>query len=315
MEKKSDKKDVSVAIITNPDALSILDAAIVSKKEGLLNTLAFSSDNLFVTDSQLLLETDLGSYDEIYVIGFHQQNANKHVLRRFIINNHGKLKFWFTEKSLDWEVEVILKEIIPGKVFTNQSPESYLLKQGAKLLDFNHFLGAREALQKKNKRGLKTPLSEKFRKAIYASNIYDRLFSGKDEKKPITKRVLIELFKECLGGVSTTIINMVMEYETIKDNHKESERQKVDHPILGKMKVIKPSDDLVDRKTFFKNLGKLSAIAVAALDKDPNGQIFEVCLSKKTAESIDWKDVSYLKRINGCRFLATKDFILETQEI
>lgn len=307
MEKSSNEPSI-VFVVAN-DQISIINAAIVAQSENLLSNPNFSVDNIFIVNSNLISEIHLESYDRIYVIGLNEQNVNERVLNSFLVNNYKKLYFWYSESKFEYTLKVFLKEIKLKNLYSNINPEKYLSLRKLFQLDYAELLGAYIDLKKNNE--ITTELASKFKHSLYAANIYDRLFSEKSEFKPITRKIMQKLFKISLGFDSCSVNTMIEAYHEIRENNHNSIGIMIDHHKLGTIEVVNPKNDLVDRKTFFKNLNIYSAIAVAALDKDPSGNIYEVCLNKKTASKIDWNEIPYLKKINSCRFLVNKKFVLE----
>ncbi|MDA3802760.1 MAG: hypothetical protein PF488_02570 [Patescibacteria group bacterium] len=234
-------------------------------------------------------------------------------MKGFLLENYKNLHFWFSQKRVNQSLRILLQEIMPGNVYTGIDSESFLRSRGQIVSDYISLINTYTSL--KNKKGYKTELSDDFKKALYAARIYDRLFSQKSDFKPITRKTMQKLFKVSLGFKSDSINSMIKAYHEISLNNHESMAMKINHTLLGKIEVIRPKDDLVDRKIFFQNLGQFPAIAVTALDKDHEGNIFEVCLNNNMASKINWKKIPYLERINACRFLVNKDYVLENTEV
>ncbi len=308
MEKKR-KKCASIAFVVANDQYSIINAAMVAKSENLLSDPGFSLNHIFVVNSQLLDELNLKGYQKVYVIGFNKENVNEKILSGFLLKNYKNLHFWYCENSVNHAFKIVMSDIIPQNNYIGYNPESYISKRELKMEDYIYLLNTYSTLKKR--KGYKTDLALTFKRSLYAARIYDRLFSDKNEFKPITRKILQKLFKVSLGYESLSVNNMLNAYFEISNNNQSVNSLQLLHSKFGKIEVIKPKNDLVDRKIFFKNLGQFSAIAVAALDKDPGGNIFEVCLNQKTAANIDWSKIPYIKRVNGCRFLAKKEYVLE----
>jgi hypothetical protein len=311
--EKSSEKCASIAFVVASDQISVITAAIVAKSEKLLSDPCFSVDNIFIINSQLISELHLAGYEKIYVIGLNEQNVGEKIMKSFLLENYKRLYFWYSQKRINNRLKIVLNDIMPGNVYTGVGPEVILRSRGQIVSDYMSLINT-YAILKKGK-GYKTELADDFKKALYASRIYDRLFSRKTEFKPITRKIMQKLFKVSLGFNSDSVTSMIKAYHEISQNNRESTGIQVNHKQLGKVEVIRPKDDLVDRKMFFKNLGQVPAIAVTALDKDPEGNIFEVCLNNESASKIDWKKVPYLERINGCRFLVNKEYVFENTEV
>lgn len=308
MEKEREKS-ASIAFVVASDQYSIINAAMVAKSENLLSDPGFSLDQIFVVNSQLLAELNLKSYQKLYVIGFTKENVGEKVLTGFLLENYKNLHFWYCENFVNYGFKTVMRDIMSQNSYIGYSPESYISKRNLKMADYIYLLNTYSTLKKR--KGYKTELAETFKRSLYAARIYDRLFSDKNEYKPITRKILQKLFKVSLGYESLSVNSMVKAYFEINHNNRQVSGLQLNHSKIGKVEVIRPKNDLVDRKEFFKNLGQVSAIAVTALDKDPDGNIFEVCLNQKTATNINWSEIPYIKRINGCRFLAKKEFVLE----
>ena len=311
--EKSTEKCASIAFVVANDQFSVLMAAIVAKSENLLSDPCFSVDNIFVINSQLISELHLAGYEKIYVIGLNENNVSEKIMKSFLLENYKRLYFWYSAKRFSQGIKSVLNEIMPGNVYTGSEPESYLRKQNQVVSDYINLINTYTSLKKR--KGYKTELSDEFRKSLYAARIYDRLVSRKSEFKPITRKTMQKLFKVSLGFKSDSVNSMIRAYFEISQNNHASTGIQINHSQLGRIEIIRPKDDLVDRKKFFQKLGQIPVIAVTALDKDPEGNIFEVCINNHTASKIDWDNIPYLERINGCRFLAKKEFVLENTKV
>ncbi len=327
MKKTKSAFSGSVAFIIAADKFSVLAAAVLAHKERITNPKLFSSSVYIVTQEEAA-KVDASEYDHVYAIGLNSEDMGKRNFHEFLFRHIKNLKFWYSRKFMDTAKTSLLKSAgIP--VFAHPDFMAFAEKDGIVLETIN-FVNAYLALQDGGKnRHLKTDLSETFRKSLYVARIYDRLAKT---KKFTTNKLYGELFLLCMGQNSSTIFNLVMDYgseelgqikkllegyDEIEKNRRQAKKEKLQHPMLGKVSVYKPKDDLVDRKTFFQKLGKYDAVAVTALDKDPNGSIYEVCISNQKAKLMsdnDWEQIPYIKRMNGHRFLIQEEFLMHTQK-
>lgn len=318
----------SVAMIITADKFSVIAAAILAHRENLLKNPNFFSGSIYIIEHEEAETIDVSEHDHVYVVGLNPDSMGKRNFKEFLYRHHGKLHYWYSRKPMKIESKVVLDSANIG-VFTGGSIVDFAkTPTGGTLFEAINLVNTHLALESGDKY-LRTEISETFRKSLYVAKIYDRLAKT---KKCTTKKLFGELFKICIGENSSTVFNLVMDYKgeefieikdlvagykKIKKNHRKSEEQKVQHPLLGLMSIVRPANDLVDRKMFFRNLGVYEAIAVAALDQDPNGGIFEVCLSHNKTKSMseeDWQKIPFIKRMNGHRFFIQEEFIMHVKK-
>lgn len=329
MKRKTNVFSGSVAFVIAADKFSVIAAAVLAHKERIIGNANFFND-VYIVEPNEAIKLDVSDHDHVYVIGLNPENmGSKSNFNNFFFRHQKQLRFWYSRKILPIE-SVSLLQSAGVSVFANPNFMLFAKREnGSIIFETIDLINTYTALENSKSKGFRTALSETFRKSLYVAKIYDRL---EKKKKFVTNKLFAELFKICIGEQSSTVFNMVMDYrgdefyeiqkllngyEEIKDNHYESEEKKVKHPILGLMSIVKPENDLVDRKKFFQKLGDYDAVAVAALDQDPEGHIFEVCISHKKTKAMteeNWKQIPFIKRINGHRFLIQEEFVTHLQK-
>lgn len=297
-----------LALIMPGKQKDLFSAAVVMLKESLLEKFPnFDTENdCFINFGEDLLELDLGSYHKILVVDPDNKLLG---IESFIIKNcHGE-----AAKRFSWYVG--RSEKIPrmkrffGENSVHIFNEQYLESKPT-LDDYAlRLLGAVYSL----KLGVpdSCPIMKRVSEAVRIAKLKDREnVSGKPVLMEKTmKQLLYELVTK---NESSLIVDSVLEFKLLKEAEKRAKRSRVEHPLLGKLKIVKPKrGSMIESKTFFEQGFQLGYDAVAVKSVAQGG--YELCVKKINAQKVA-DGIPIVKRINGCRFIVAKEFLIQAQQ-
>lgn len=248
------------------------------------------------------LELNLNSYQKILIIDPDNKLLK---LDEFIVKNcYGKTVkkfFWYLGKSA--KIPIMTKFFGEDNVhicdenclYSNPNPlDDYALKILGAIYSLR--LGISDAC----------PIMKRVSEATSIAKLKDREKSSTPTSLEIAiKELLFELITK---KESPLIASLIVDFKLLKEAERRAKKTKIQHPILGKLKIVKPKKGLViENKTFFEQGFQLGYDAVAV--KSTEGD-YELCVKKIHAQKVI-DEIPIIKRINGCRFIVSKKVLMQ----
>ncbi len=293
-----------LALIMPGKQKDLFSAAVVMLKESLLEKFPnFNVENdcliIFGND---LSELDLGSYHKILVV----DPDNKFLkIEDFIIKNcHGE-----AAKRFSWYLGQSAKIPTMKRFFGESSvhicDEQYLHSKPAPDDYALRLIGAIYSLRW----GVEDacPIMRRVSQAIRIARLKDRENdSGFVLMEETMKQLLYELVTI---NESPLIADSIFQFKLLKEAEKRAKRTRIEHPLLGKLKIVKPKKgSMIENKTFFEQGFQLGYDAVAVKSVAEGG--YELCVKKINAQKVA-DEIPIIKKINGCRFIVAKQCLVQ----
>ncbi|MBN2854492.1 hypothetical protein JXK06_03110 [Patescibacteria group bacterium] len=299
-----------LAIIMPATEKALLTGTIIFFKNKLLEKHDFNVDrDLFIAGPGHVHETNLKPYDKVMVI----DPENKFLDTEMFLSEN-----YYQRKKIHWYIKPATTKlkIFMLEAFSGQNNIHYCEKK--RLLNFKkssseelkneiiRLSRSLDFLENGKSNELAPRQFERIKKAVYMAKFKDKSRAS----SPILLNTTIkQLFFELIfKKEAPLIVDLIVDFQLLKEAEKKAKRTIVEHPILGKLKVVKPKKgSTVEIKNFFENGFQLGyqAVAVRLLAKDE----YELCLKKHLAEEIA-DQIPAIKRINGCRFIVNKEFLI-----
>lgn len=264
-------------LIIQASTRGILTAAIAIVKED-IPVLDF--DDIQVVDLNRSANTiNSEDYANIYVVD-PNGNFSDRDLDRFLVRNHNKIKFFFTNLKLEASNKRILKRIIGANLKTcciNSYVCGIDLEKSDKCFIFER------AMVSLRTKGIKCPLSLRIDSALKMA-----------KRKEINKEIVLKLlFIEMISGqTNLQIEGLLEEAATLNRRAQDYQAYLIEHPEIGTIKVIVPMNG-VPIQSLYKEKNGHDGLAIAL----KNGE-FQLILSKKkklemTETLRKWKNRSH----------------------
>lgn len=299
-----EEKKQNLALIMPSKQKDLLVGAIIFLKESLLEKFPnFDLDkDCFISFGNDLPEIDFKNYQKILVIDPSNKllKIESSILKNYYKELVNKL-FWYSGKSD--------KILTMQKLFGQNNVQiynNYYFKSG--LLDDYELslLSAIQRLQWKTAVANVCPKIKRMDEAIRVAKLKDK----ENNSQTLLTTTLKQLFSELITkNESQLIVDLITEFEMLKEGEKRAKRSRVEHSVLGLLKLVKPKKgSTVQNKTFFEQGFKLGYNAVAV--RSENNKEYELCLRNNLAKKIA-DEIPAIKKINGCRFIVTKEFLIQ----
>lgn len=243
-----------------------------------------------------------GKYQKILIVDPDNKLLK---LDEFIVKNcYGKLKkrfFWYLGRSA--KTPIMTKFF--GEDNVHLCDDNCLYSKPTLLNDYAlKILGAIYSLRW----GVPdaSPIMKRVSEATSIAKLKDREKSSTPTSLEIAiKELLFELITK---KESPLIASLIVDFKLLKEAERRAKKTKIQHPILGKLKIVKPKKGLViENKTFFEQGFQLGYDAVAV--KSTEGD-YELCVKKIHAQKVI-NEIPIIKRINGCRFIVSKKVLMQ----
>jgi len=305
------KKAKKLAIIMPATEKALLRGAIIFIGDELLKNFPNFNveENLFLCNAHDFHKPDLRFYDKILVI----DPENKFLKpEKFITKNYKTRKniSWYLGSKSPRQKLLIIKEFSgennlhyceAGSLINLEEKSDEVKSDMIRLSRSLNFIEEGKRYQ------LGPRQLERIRKAIYITR---RDIQAKNSTQNLLKKTMQQLFFELILKQKTPLItDLILDFNLLEEAERIAKRKKVKHPLIGRIKIVKPKKgSTVENKTFFENGFKLGFNAVAVRSSIDSGE-YELCLKKNLAEKIADK-IPAIRRINGCRFIVKKEFLI-----
>ncbi|NCN22308.1 hypothetical protein GW758_04450 [Candidatus Falkowbacteria bacterium] len=306
------KKEQKLAIIMPGTQKDLFTGALIVLKESLLKNFPNFDVNkncfVILNNNNDLSKLDLEDYNKIVVV---DPNNKLIKIEEFIVKNcYRKVaqKFsWFLGKS----TKIPTMKKFFGENSVHICNEHYFHSKSMPLGDYEMVLmGAIYTLTF----GIvdSCPRTKRVAEAINIAKFKDKeVASGPIFLEKTIKQLFLELITK---SESPLIADLISEFRLLKEAERKAKRTKIEHPTLGLLKVVKPKKgSITQNKSFFEKGFQLGYSAVAVRSAN-NSQEYELCLKNNLAKKIA-DEIPAIKRINGCRFIVSKEFLIQEPEI
>ena len=303
------KKAQKLAIIMPATEKALLTGAIIFIRDELLKNFPNFNveEDLFLCNAHDLHKPDLGFCDKIIVI----DPENKFLKpERFISKNwqaRKKISWYLGSKTQKQKIQ-FLKDFFGSKNVHDCQAEKLLEWESKNKKVKDEMIRLSRSLdfvERGKSRELAPRQLERIKKAIYVAKFKDR---ERSSAPILLQTTMQQLFSELvLKRDAPLIVDLMVDFQLLKEAERKAKRTKIEHPVLGKLKLVKPKKGAkIEIKSFFENGFHLGYQAVAV--RSAKGE-YELCLRNDLAKKIA-NEIPAIKKINDCRFIVAKEFLI-----
>lgn len=298
-------KEEKLTLIMPGSQKDLFTGALIILKESLLKKFPNFDVNrdCFINFNTNLSELDLKGYHKIVVVDPDNKLLK---IEEFIVKNcYPKVA-----EKFSWYLGASTKIPIMKSFFGDNNvhicDERYFHSKNAPLGDYEMTLaGAIYSLRW----GVSdaSPMMKRISEAIHIAKLKDR----ENALGPILMEITIKqlLYELVTKNESPLIVNSIAQFKLLKEAERVAKRTRIEHPLLGKLKIVKPKKGSITESTTFFEQGFQLGYDAIAVKSAVEGE-YELCVKKDLVKKIA-NEIPAIKRINGCRFIVAKEFLIQ----